>query len=55
GVVCPTPTLPNSVLISVYIYGHRVAWWQWLGVFSVYGGLALSVWARYRTSGGGEK
>ncbi|CAM9674799.1 unnamed protein product [Scytosiphon promiscuus] len=44
-----------SVLISVYIYGHRVAWWQWVGVFSVYGGLALSVWTRYRTTGGEKK
>eukprot|EP00903_Cladosiphon_okamuranus_P014364 g13336.t2 len=34
-----------SVLVSVYIYGHRVTWWQWIGVFSVYSGLGLSVWA----------
>ncbi|CAM9639928.1 unnamed protein product [Ectocarpus fasciculatus] len=41
-----------SVLVSVYIYGHRLALRQWVGVFCVYGGLALSVWTRYRT---GEK
>lgn len=36
-----------SVLISVVAYGHHVAWWQWVGVFCVYGGLALNVRARY--------
>lgn len=50
----PQPTQkPGSVLISVYIYGHRIAWWQWIGVFCVYGGLALNVWTRYHS--GGEK
>ncbi|CAM9096602.1 unnamed protein product [Pylaiella littoralis] len=40
-----------SVLISVYIYGHHIAWYQWIGVFSVYGGLALNVWTRYNNDG----
>lgn len=48
----PTPKItPDSVLISVYIYGHHIAWYQWIGVFSVYGGLALNVWTRYNNDG----
>ncbi|CAM9426305.1 unnamed protein product [Ascophyllum nodosum] len=35
-----------SILISVAVHGHRVTWWKWIGIFCVYGGLALNVWER---------
>lgn len=33
------------------MYGHHIAWYQWIGVISVYGGLALNVWTRYNNEG----
>lgn len=39
----------SSILISVVVFGHSVAWWQWIGVFCVFGGLSLSVRAKYAT------
>lgn len=36
-----------SILISVVVFGHSVAWWQWIGVLCVFGGLSLSVRAKY--------
>lgn len=37
----------RSLLISVVVFGHSVAWWQWIGVVCVFGGLGLSVRAKY--------
>lgn len=37
----------SSILISVVAFGHSVAWWQWIGIFFVFGGLSLSVRAKY--------
>lgn len=37
----------HSILISVVVFGHSVMWWQWVGILSVFGGLTLSVQAKY--------
>ncbi|CAN0049523.1 unnamed protein product, partial [Hapterophycus canaliculatus] len=41
-----------SLLISVVVFGHSVAWWQWIGVLGVFGGLGLSVRAKYAAKKG---
>jgi UAA transporter family len=28
-----------SILMSVALFGHPVAWWQWCGIFAVFAGL----------------
>lgn len=43
-----------SILLSIVIYGHVIVWWQWLGCFSVFLGLALSIWYKAQ-SGKKEK
>lgn len=42
----------RSILISVVVFGHSVMWWQWVGVLSVFGGLTLSVRAKYAATKG---
>ncbi|CAN0586785.1 unnamed protein product, partial [Laminaria digitata] len=39
-------------LISVVVFGHSVAWWQWVGVLCVFGGLSMSVQAKYAAKKG---
>ncbi|CAN0356202.1 unnamed protein product, partial [Laminaria digitata] len=41
-----------SILISVVVFGHSVAWWQWVGVLCVFGGLSMSVQAKYAAKKG---
>ncbi|CAM9148796.1 unnamed protein product [Choristocarpus tenellus] len=41
-----------SILVSVVVFGHVVAWWQWIGVFCVFGGLSMSVALKYKASQG---
>ena len=43
----------SSILISVVVFGHTVAWWQWIGILCVFGGLSLSVRAKYAAKKGG--
>lgn len=43
----------SSILISVVAFGHSVAWWQWIGILCVFGGLSLSVRAKYAAKKGG--
>lgn len=43
----------RSILISVVVFGHSVVWWQWVGVLCVFGGLTLSVRAKYVAKKGG--
>ncbi len=45
----------RSILISVVVFGHSVVWWQWVGVLCVFGGLSLSVRAKYAAKKGGVK
>lgn len=42
----------TSILISVVVFGHSVVWWQWVGVLCVFGGLSLSVQAKYAAKKG---
>ncbi|CBJ31319.1 hypothetical protein Esi_0244_0018 [Ectocarpus siliculosus] len=42
----------HSILISVVVFGHSVMWWQWVGILSVFGGLTLSVRAKYAAKKG---
>lgn len=44
----------GSILISVVAFGHSVVWWQWVGVACVFGGLSLSVQAKYSKKEGAE-
>lgn len=39
-------------MISVVVFGHSVVWWQWVGVLCVFGGLTLSVRAKYAAKKG---
>jgi solute carrier family 35 (UDP-galactose transporter), member B1 len=31
-----------NILLSVVLFKHRVYWWQWVGVASVFAGLGIS-------------
>lgn len=44
--------LTPSILISVVVFGHSVAWWQWIGIVCVFSGLSLSVRAKYAAKKG---
>ncbi|CAM9703674.1 unnamed protein product [Chrysoparadoxa australica] len=42
-----------SILLSVYLFGHAVEWWQWVGMVMVFLGLCQSIVTKY--SGGASK
>jgi len=37
-----------TILISIAIFKHHMRWWQWIGIFSVFGGLMVNVYGKYK-------
>lgn len=35
-----------TVLISIAVFKHKVTWWQWIGILSVFGGLLTNVYGK---------
>jgi UDP-galactose transporter B1 len=33
----------GTVFLSILVYGHKVNLWQWIGIFSVFGGMTYEV------------